>query len=107
MVDLIKIEVPDPGAMLVNMAYAIAKGKRVIAIAVDLHSKRGNVGGYWGSGDNGPGVEIYPSKESLHLDETKPRDSRTTIYFPEFKGWDVWAAEISKYTLAVCLIKRD
>lgn len=82
-----------------NVAWIKARGESVAAIFVDLHSKRCDVDDC----DGQIRIRAIPDI-SLHLDESKPIDAETIIELPEFSGWEVFLAEISKYTLRICLV---
>lgn len=94
------------GAMVINHGYIYEHSENICAIAIDMKSKRGEV---IGDGmDNGiPSVIIGANEESLKLHKTKPKDSMTEIEFPNHKGFTVWSAQISKYTIRVCLVKLN
>lgn len=102
------VRVVIQGAPIVNDGYIHARGDSVVAIYIDMRSKRCRVGAT-GGGDDGPKIEIEADGDgaSLHLDESQPRDAVTWIALPEFIGWQVFCAELSRYTLAVCLVKEN
>lgn len=94
------ITIIQQGAPRVNVAWIKASSETVAAIFVDLHSKRCDIDDLDGQ------IRIRAIPEiSLHLDDAKPVNSETVIAFPEFAGWEVFLAEISRYTLRVCLVK--
>lgn len=98
----VRIEVQE-GAPLVNHAWLHAKN--MVAIYIDMRSKRCDVL-TTGSDCGIPMVMLWAGDDALHLDETKPRNMPTVISFPDYRGWDVFSAECSRYTLSVCLIKE-
>lgn len=79
-------------------------GEGVVAIVVDLDSKRCDVQNDDFGEDGAPRVWIRATDISLHLTEYAT-NKYTIISFPEFAGWTVWLADISRYTLRVCLVK--
>ena len=93
------------GGPRVNAGNIVAEGKNVVALSVDLHSKYCEVG--WVGSDKGtPIVGITRTERSLGLEKGK-KDQVTELIFPTFKGWEVWSANCSRYTLRVCLVKLD
>lgn len=93
------------GAIFVNHAL-IDDNTELKLVHVDLKSKRAEVFGFFGGeGDEIPEIHLKANSETLHFDETNPQ-ALTTIFFPEFKGWDIHTAEIGRYTLYV-VFKRE
>lgn len=101
--DSVKLEIVE-GALIVNHATLLHVGSTIVAIEIDMKSKRGEV---IASGSNGecPVVVIAATEDSLNLDPQKPREEPTSIAFPQFKGWSLFVGELSRYTLYVCLTK--
>lgn len=83
-------------------AVIMARYKNFAALIVDLKSKYAQVCG--SSVDDYCGVILDATKDTLFTDK-KRKNLFTEISFPEFVGWRVFAAEVSKYTLKVCLMK--
>ena len=86
-----------------DSARVVARGEKVAAVVVDMESK-------WCEAWRGVTNEVLklalmPTEHSINLDTTK--GGVTIIAFPDFPGWEVFAAEISKATLFVTLIHRD
>lgn len=98
------MKVTTQGAPVPNQAYEYFRGRWVRLVEIDMQSKYCEVMAT-GGGPNGPSVFLIAGTDSLHLDETKPRDAYTAIEFPEYKGWDIWTAEISRYSLRLVLTK--
>jgi hypothetical protein len=98
--------IKDRGAPKINAAYDAVRYKDVVVLDIDLASKYCEVLAT-GSGTDGLDIFIQATDESLHLDETKPRDAWTKLSFPEFKGWEIACYTLSKYTLTVCFLKRQ
>lgn len=102
----LKIDVIMQGAPLVNEGWVVAEGKNVVALEIDLHSKRCEAGAKTSGGNPDiPGLFIDATEGSLHLG-TEPRETPTWIRFPEYVDWRVWCADIARYTLNVCLVKQ-
>lgn len=101
----VKIKVAVQGGPVLNDGMVMAVGPNVVAIEVDMKSKRCEVAAHtetwthvpelWISGDN-----------ALHLKKGCEREL-TAVTFPEYRGWQVFLAEISRYTLRVCLVRRE
>ena len=104
----VAIRITEQGCVRVNAAHLHRAGNGIVAVYVDLHSKRA-VLSYTGSGyEDPPSVTLEADENTLHLDESKPRESTTTFDFPEYPGWRVFAADgPGRYTLAVCLVAPE
>ncbi len=102
--DIVKHYISTQGAILVNYAYVHEWGNDVCAIAVDMRSKRGEIISDGCDDDNLPMVIVEAVEESVHLKRGVDRMAPTVIVFPQFKGWTVWASNISKYTIYICLV---
>lgn len=100
----VKIKIDHQGGPRVNMGYVEASGPRIAAIVIDLHSKRCEVYST-GCDDCGcPVIDVIGGSEGLHL-KKGVEDRLTEVSFPGFKGFSVFSASITKYTLWVCLTK--
>ena len=104
----VAIRVTEQGAVRVNAAHLHRAGNGIAAVYVDLHSKRAGLAWTGNGHDEAPSVTLEANEHTLHLDETKPRESTTTFEFPEYVGWRVFATDgPGRYTLAVCLIAPE
>jgi hypothetical protein len=103
--DPVKIEILRQGGVIANHAAIRAVGENVVAIAVDMKTKRGEFSGDFGGFPEGPGVTLSCVEGSLHFKEGL-QEVETWIAFPEFNEWTVWCCDYGKYTVAVCLIKN-
>ena len=99
---IFKIE--EQGAPVINSAYTVKQHDDVVLIELDMKSKYCDVNS--GSSNEGCFLFIQANEESLYLHKRKPKDSMTTIIFPMFKGFDVFALYSGRYTIRVCLFKR-
>ena len=102
------IEIVAQGRPILSHAYGyLVRGNdEVVTFYVDLDSKYCEVIGSGGNTDEeGPMIFLDATEHSLHLGPASDPDCGTAIQFPEFPGWHVHAAELSKYTLAVALTK--
>jgi hypothetical protein len=102
-----EISIVQQGPMRINHAIVCERGENVVAIVVDMASKRGAVCGEISDEDGVPAVMIEANEHSLHLDEKADTRLDTMVAFPAFKGWRVWCADVSKYSVYVCLVRRD
>lgn len=104
--DKLKIEITHQGAPVVNDGFIIELGKNVCAVSIDMKSKYCQTA-FSISGSNGEcGIVIVTTEESLHLKKGVHRDDPTHLEFPQFKGWDVFASGIGRYTLRICFTKK-
>lgn len=86
--------------------YLVRGNDDVVTFYVDLNSKYCEVTGSGGNtAEEGPMIFLDATEHSLHLGPASDPDCGTVIQFPEFPGWNVHAAGISRYTLAVALTK--
>ena len=84
--------------------YLVRGNDEVVTFYVDLDSKYCEVSGSGGNlPDEGPMLFIGETERSLHLGPSVDPEIDTVIQFSEFPGWDVHAAAVSKYTVAVAL----
>ena len=51
-----------------------------------------------------PQIRIVTTEDSRNLGKN---DGDTIIGFPEYVGWGIWFADVSKYFLRVCLVKEE
>ena len=98
------VKIESQGCLLINRAYIMARGKNVVAINVDMCSKRGIVSGIFGDGEDNYSLIIDKAEDTVNHDTNT--NNPTILNFPKFKGWSIWSAQISKCTLAVCLINK-
>jgi hypothetical protein len=101
---LFKHEIVTQGAVRVNQGHVFIKHDDIVCVYIDLHSKRASVNST--SSGSIPCVHLEAVEETLHVDESKPRELLTVLKFPEYAGWDIFSAKVSRYTLSICLIKR-
>jgi len=102
----VRVRVVHQGAVRVNVAHRHASGPRCVAVYVDLHSKYAEIGCLMSGDDCAPGVVLDANAETLHLARGHKRTEGTEISFPEYRGWQVFCADLARYTLAVCLVKE-
>lgn len=103
--DVVRCNVLTQGAIQINHAYVYQGSSVVFAIAVDMRTKRADVFST-GCNENGyPTIALEANEGSCHLKKGVKRDAPTEICFPQFKDWSVWSVNVSRYTIAVCLVK--
>ena len=68
--DKLPIKITHQGALLINDAYIHAVGKNVLAVGIDMKSKRGDVIAEGTDGEC-PEIFIEAIKESCHLNTTR------------------------------------
>lgn len=94
------------GALLINYAFVYKKAKDICLIVVDMKSKRGDVC-FTGSDNSYPDMYVGAGHGSLYLNPKCKKDRMTQIIFKDFKGWNIMASNICKYSIYVCLIKES
>lgn len=92
------------GAVRVNNCHVEAKGDRVVALSIDLHSKYAKVATV-GESDGVPIILLGADENTLGLDISMGQVF-TELQFPEYTGWEIHADRCSRYTLRVCLVRR-
>lgn len=105
--DVIRCAIKYKGAPIINEGYVREIGKNIVALEIDLKSKYCEVSCSFGGSDGTCGVYVNANKRSLHLNEKVKRDEPTAIEFTDFVGWDVFACGIGRYTLSVCLTRKE
>ncbi len=100
-----ELKITRQGGPIANTAYVMTEGKDVAAVLVDMESKRGEV---LATGTDGefPVIIIQGIEGSVHLTSGNEKES-TEIVFPGFKGYDIWSANISRYNLRICFVKKE
>lgn len=99
-------KIETQGAVVINNGYVRAKNKDMAALEFDMRSKYAEMILYHSDDAGRPSIMMQAGEDTLHLDTTKPRDMPTVITIQGFKGWDVYMAECSRYTLRVVLIRK-
>jgi hypothetical protein len=96
------LKIVEQGAPIVipDSARVVARGEKVAALVVDMESRGCEV---WGEVTQECPMLVIESR----LDGTRLYRASTVIAFPDFPGWEVFAAGISKFTLCVTLIHPD
>lgn len=100
----VNLEIGHQGAMVINDAFIVGAGDNVLAVEVDMKSKYGRIGSF-GSDNRIPLVYVWATEESIGI--RGDREEPTRVSFPSLKGWGVFAARLSKYTISICFTKND
>jgi len=102
------ISVTHQGAPIVHTDSVIEKVCGDIAtLTIDMESKYCQVVAYSVSKDGYPVIIIGTTKMSSQILEGANRTAGTDVELGEYKGWGIFLADISRYTLRVCLVKGD
>src|SRR5208283_1806494 len=102
----IKINIERQGAPVVKEeAYIVHKTKDVALVLVDFRSKWCEVMCQMGGTNEEPALSICATKRSTALDKKFHVDDDTKISFPDFKGWDMFCYDLTKYSLKITFIK--
>ena len=101
------IRVAEQGAVRANAAHIYRRSYRIACVYLDLHSKWAVMDCTSSSDDGPPSIFLSADENTLHLDETHPRDKWTEVEFVDFVGWRVFASDSARYTVSVCLVAPD
>jgi hypothetical protein len=94
------------GAPIVNFAVILSEHEDIALIDIDLKSKYCEAYSTGLEEDN-PTITLMADENSLYLNRKYKRDDATEIWFPRYKGWTIYMAEIHKYTCSICLWKHE
>ena len=101
----LKVKITNQGGPMLSDDKALIErqGKDVIAASIDMRSKRAVL---YGNGLNDyPIILIGADEDTLNLKKGKEKEL-TEIAFPELRGWRIWTANISRYTLFICFTRK-
>lgn len=73
---------------------------------LDLNTKHCEIDFTSGGGDDLVRIYISASDRSIQLKKGKDKDDPTTIELTDSLGWDIFAVELTKWSLRVCLVKK-
>lgn len=102
---VVAIEIIHQGCVKVNGGYIQEDSSNIACLYVDLGTKYAEIDAT-ATYDERVDIFLSATELSMHLLEGKDEYDRTVVSFPEYKGWKLFAADIHRYTLAVCLIKE-
>ncbi len=99
-----KVKIEHQGAPIVNTdnVHTVAQSKDIILLEIDMRSKYCEV--MMHIHDECPSVLICKGEHSLHLNDDE--EGTTELELCGYKEWNIFLAEILRYTLRVCLVKR-
>ena len=92
------------GGPILNSGRVVADGENVVAIEIDMKSKRCEVFAESATEDGAPAIWIS-GLNALHLKGGMENDE-TQVAFPSYKGWEIFLADIGRYTFRVALVKK-
>ncbi len=99
------ISITHQGAPLVNVDSVIEKVCEDIAIlTIDMRSKYCEIL-YCFSSSKCPAIGVCAGEYAIHLKEDVDEAESTDIELTKYKGWHIFVADMSRYTLRVCLVK--
>lgn len=94
------------GAPIINSGNIIRKSKNIVLLEIDLKSKYCEVDCLFKDDEGNFGIHIGTTKHSIHLNTGVKKDEPTVIEFSNSNGWGIYLANISRYTLRICLIRE-
>lgn len=104
----INLRVVRQGAVRVSEAHVHRSGPGIVCIYVDLHSKRAEKLMVTYGADGPPSLYLVAGPQTLHLDESVPRDLETVVEFPDYVGWEVFScSDPARYTVALTLVAPE
>lgn len=96
-VQKLKIEV-HAGSVIVNGAWIQQDGADVKAVGVDLSTKRAEIS----YTSDVPEIGLDVGCGSLHGSGVH---GVTILRFPTLVGWQIWSADVSRYTVHICFVR--
>ena len=106
--DELPMRVTVQGAVRVNSATVERDYGDCLLVHVDLHSKRAVLECTGGSDEEGPCIYLGADENTLHLDDSQPREASTVVEFHELRGWRVFCADgPGRYTVSLALLAPD
>ena len=105
----IPIKIRTQGAPLVSDTPVTIhrKTEDTLVFEVHLKSKDCVIDGLFGGDGEAPGFYIYATEDSTNLKKGKDLNECTGIEFPALKDWGHFCADLSKYSLRVCFLKKS
>lgn len=95
-IKMVPYKVDTQGSVKVEHAYIWRSAPGLVAIGVQT-VKRSILEATGGGDDDGPTIILATNEED---------DNPTVISFPHYADWDIWSADVSKYTVHLCLYKK-
>ncbi len=94
------------GAPIVNHGIVLKKESGIALFSIDLKSKYCEVDFISSDEEGNCRLHISANDMSVNLNSSVGRNEPTSIEFPDFKGWSLFACNLSRYTLRVCLTRN-
>jgi hypothetical protein len=103
----VNITIPFQGKPIVNHAYFTYKNSKVTLICVDMKSKHSKISAIGGGKNPCILLEADENTDPININ-LKDNNELTQIDFIDFNHtWNVFNAEIAKYTIFITLIKGN
>ena len=93
-----------PGEIIVNDAHIFGGNGSAVALVIDLKSKYARFLSDEIDWDGVPCVDLVADEETLKVDE-KRKGMPTHLRLMGYRGWKIFQADVSRYTLRVTLLK--
>lgn len=97
--------VTKQGGPIINEGYVSAAGENVVAIEIDMTSKRCEVMAESATEDGSPVIRLQGTN-ALHLKKGYEKEE-TEVAFPDYKGWRIFSAHVCRYTFRVCFVRDE
>lgn len=91
------------GGPIVNGGHVVASGVAIVAIEIDMKSKRCDIDGDSRTSSGAPVVWLSGAN-ALYL-QMGQETEHTGVAFPDYSDWEIFSAHVSRYTLRVCLVR--
>lgn len=114
-VDQISLKGPEPltatclilkqGGPILNLGHIKSSNANLVAIEIDLGSKSCNVS-CDSKTEAGAPLLVIDGTNAIYLKAGLEHED-TEIALPDYVGWSVFSAHISRYTLRICLLRDE
>jgi len=101
------IIVEQQGEVIVNDGIVYRKYDDIVALEIDLHSKHAEISATGGSPD-GETIILEANENTMHINKMEGEiwEKYTILKFPDYRGWTLFASELSRYTLYVVFTRN-
>lgn len=100
-----ELRIINQGSVVANHAFVATETDIGAMIIVDLETKRAIFDDDTQDENGNPAVRLSANEYSHGISDE--HSGLTTLSFPEYAGYSVFAARVSRYTLNVALINLD